>query len=125
MNEQQQPSDESGDITIHNAEQIEVMNSLEALRVSFGIAASEVAVDATENESLHKQAKFVNWTDFTCVRAERWIDNEGKLGWRCYANVSPDPLVEALKLGPPTRILAAVASKLQNMGWDACEVVPA
>lgn len=102
-----------GTITIYNPEQHEVMALLQTLCLHCVEAFVEVAAEAEENESLAKLD--VAYTELKCETAERWIDSEGSLGFRC--NISGHGSTEP-------KLLTAVGDKLRNRGWDGIVVVP-
>lgn len=104
---------ESGDVVIHNPEQAEIINTLQTLRVQCDEAIAEVHETFDDNESLYGQA--VYWPEFTCVRAERWIDDSGNLGWRCYC--------AGITNGGSAKLREALRGKIANRGWDNVEVV--
>jgi hypothetical protein len=101
-------------VVIHNPEQVEIMQTLANLREHCDEAIAEVHTDFDQNESLYGQS--VYWPEFGCVRAERWIDGDGNLGWRCYC--------EGVVGAGSAKLREAVRVKIANRGWDNVEVVP-
>lgn len=106
--------DAAGDVVIHNPEQVEIINSLRMLQSQCDECISEVHEHFDENESLFGQA--VHWPDFQCAKAERWIDSNGELGWRCYCT--------GIVRGTSSKLCEALRAKIANRGWDNVEVVP-
>lgn len=103
-------------LVIHNEEQVQIIAVLESLRDAFAVAKNEAFVDSEYNESLHKACKGVVWSEVECTRAERWLDQTGDLGWRCYVGGGD-------KDNP--KLLAVIRDKIASMGWEGIEVVPA
>lgn len=101
-------------IVIRNAEQQAIIADLERLKRDACDVVREAAQEADENESLYRQQ--VDWNTVTATGAERWIDDEGDLGWRVYVIGTGERA---------NKFYAYVSGKLLNMGWDNVEVVPA
>lgn len=102
------------EIVIHNAEQQIIITTLERLKQDACDVVRTAAQEADENESLYRQQ--VDWDNVTATGAERWIDDEGDLGWRVYVIGTGERA---------SKFYAYVSGKLANMGWDNVEVVPA
>lgn len=98
---------EEGDIVIHNAEQVSVMQDLERLIHDTGAVLAMAKAVRDDDESLYRQD--VEWDHVGCGHAERWIDDGGNLGWRVGINFADASAV---------KFLAYVASKLEAMGWE-------
>lgn len=62
------------------------------------------------NESLRYLPTLVEFDEIECVKTERWIDDQGRIGWRAYIN------------SDNARLLGAMLSELRNMGWDDVEL---
>lgn len=107
---------ENGDVVIRQDEQVEMLDMLVALKDACNGAKGSAYLAQRENESLHVALKDVDWTELECFRTERWLDDIGGLGWRCYID-GPDK--------GNKKLLAVLRDTLANGGWDGVEVVPA
>lgn len=104
---------ETGDIVVHNAEQVEIIETLQRLKRDTDSVIAMAAALKDEDESLHMQA--VSWEVARCAHAERWIDDTGALGWRV-----------GITFTSPTarRFMAFVGDKLRAMGYEDAIVEP-
>lgn len=107
---------EQGEVVIRNDEQVQMMDVLHGLRDACHAAKNEAFIAGEVNESLYSAFKSVDWASVECVRAERWLDDAGGLGWRCYID-GPDRTNK--------KLLTLLRDTLLNEGWDGVEVVPA
>lgn len=111
-NDQGAVAEQDDEIVVRNAEQQHMIDTLVLLRQTCNAAID--AIEVEDNESLFGQP--VDWDSFTCLKAERWLDSEGALGWRVYCDgVSPNA----------TKLLTCLRDKLVGAGWDGIEIVPA
>lgn len=106
----------AGEVVVRNDEQVQMMAMLDSLKDACHMAKTEAFIDAGDNESLYSSFRRVDWTELECVRAERWLDDTGAVGWRCYI-AGPDKGNKKLQV--------VLRDKLLNAGWDGVEVVPA
>ena len=107
---------ENGDVVIRQDEQVHMLDMLTALKDACDDAKTVAFVEHKRNESLHVALKDVQWPETMCSRAERWLDDSGSLGWRCYIE-GPDR--------ENKKLLAVLRDTLANGGWEGVEVVPA
>lgn len=76
-------------------------------------AKADIYAQCETNESLRMLPMLVEFDNIECVKAERWIDHHGDIGWRVHVNTGN------------RKLLAAMLSKLRDMGWDDIEIVEA
>lgn len=94
----------------------EIFHHLDRLIETFDCVVLEGAAEAEENESLHRLG--ASWDTIECDRSERWINNDGLIGWRVYV------ISHGVEAGPRKGVLAALLrDKLLNRGWAGIEVV--
>lgn len=106
---------EDGTVVVRNEEQVQVIDILDELREAVHVAKIEAHQDGQINESLLTSFRNVEWADLDCTRTERWLDNRGEVGWRCYI-AGPDR--------GNKKLLMVLRAKLLDAGWDNVEVVP-
>lgn len=105
------PDDEY--IIVRNAEQQGMIDALVQLRQVCNGSIDMIEAEFPDNESLYGQP--VHWDEFTCVKAERFLDSEGGLGWRVYCS----------GIGTnATKLQQCLRDKLTNAGYEDVEVTP-
>ena len=108
--------DGNGNTVVRNEEQMAMVAQLHKLRDDCHAAKNKAHDEGWRNESLYQAFLNVEWAEVECVRAERWLDDTGFIGWRCYIG-GPDRA--------NARLLAVLRDTLLADGWDGVEVVPA
>lgn len=109
-------SNTEGEMVIRNDEQVEMLGVLVSLKDACHAAKTDAFKAGEINESLHSAFRNVEWASLECVRAERWLDDAGAMGWRCYID-GPDKGNRKLQI--------VLRDTLIREGWDGAEVVPA
>lgn len=101
------------EIVIRNAEQQAMIDALVQLRAACNTAIDVLEAEWQENESLYGEP--VRWEEFTCIRAERFLDSDGGLGWRVYC--------EGVGCNA-TKLLRYLRDRLEAAGYDGVGVTP-
>lgn len=97
-------------VVLHNPEQQEIIEQLGQLKSDCDELLAYAKTMRDEDESIHGAP--VDWETMECTQAERFISDDGELGWRVYLDGVP---ITA------RRFRAYVQMNLRNRGWDNAE----